>query len=110
MFQFNGKEYELHYNMNRCERVEAMINKPIMAMLVSTNGALGLKDLKALFALGLRKVEENEVGGHSYIDYQEGIKYAETLIEEKDYAFVLGAVLEALQKDCPFFFPADSTS
>ena len=79
-------------------------------MLVSTNGALGLKDLKALFALGLRKVEENEVGGHSYIDYQEGIKYAETLIEEKDYAFVLGAVLEALQKDCPFFFPADSTS
>ena len=99
MVEYNGKEYELKYNLKRIEMIEAVTNMPTMAELRKTYGYLGIASLKVYFAYGLK-----EEGADAFVKPKEGMAMAEALIENEGYLAVNGAVLEALERDCPFFF------
>ena len=99
MFEINGKSYELKYNLKRVEMIEAAVGMPTMADLSAHRGMFGISGLKAYLAYGLK-----EEGSDAFVPYKKGIEMAEALIETEGYVRVNGAVLEALERDCPFFF------
>ena len=99
MFEINGKNYVLKYNLKRVEMIENAIGMPTMADLSSHKGMLGLTALKTYFAYGLK-----EEGSDAFVAPKIGMEMAEALIENEGYMAVNGAVLEALERDCPVFF------
>jgi hypothetical protein len=99
VFEYNGKEYELKYNLKRVELIENTVGMPMMADIASHKGMLGLTALKAYFAYGLK-----EEGSDIYVAPKNGLKIAEDLIESTGYITINGAVMDAMQRDCPFFF------
>lgn len=101
MIEYDGKNYVLKYNQKRIEMIEAVTNMPTMAELRRTQGYLGLATLKTYFAYGLK--EENS---DSFVAPKKGIEICTDLIENESYEKVCGLVLENLERDCPFFFPA----
>lgn len=99
MFEINGKNYVLKYNLKRVELIENAVGMPTMAELSSHRGMLGLTALKTYFAYGAK-----EEGADTFVAPKKGMEMAENLIESAGYMAVNGAVLEALERDCPFFF------
>lgn len=99
MFDINGKNYVLKYNLKRVEMIENSVSMPTMAELQAHRGMLSLTSLKTYFAYGLK-----EEGADTFVKPKEGMAMAEALIESEGYITVNGAVLEALERDCPFFF------
>ena len=101
MIEYGGKNYVLKYNQKRIEMIEAVTNMPTMAELRRTHGYLSLASLKTYFAYGLK-----EEGSDSFVAPKNGIEICTQLIEDESYEKVCGLVLENLERDCPFFFPA----
>ena len=99
MFEIGKKMYVLKYNMKRVEMIENAVGMPMMAELAAHKGMLGLTALKTYFAYGLK-----EEGADVFVKPKDGMEMAEKLIESEGYIAVNGAVLEALERDCPFFF------
>ena len=99
MFEIGKKTYVLKYNMKRVELIENTVGMPMMAELGTHRGMLGLTSLKMYFAYGLK-----EEGSDTFVKPKKGMEMAEALIENEGYMKVNGAVLEALERDCPFFF------
>lgn len=99
MLEVNGKTYELEYNMKRIELIEQATGMPTMAELQRTKGMFGLSQLKTYFGYGLK-----EAGTSAFVAPKKGMEICEGIMEEKGYAFVAGKVLEAIERDCPFFF------
>lgn len=99
MIQYSGKNYVLKYNMKRIEMIEAVTSMPTLADLKRTGGMISLASLKSYIAYGIK-----EEGKDTFLPYKEGVQIAETLIEQNGYTEVCAIVLEALQRDCPFFF------
>ena len=99
MFEINGKSYVLKYNIKRVEMIETVAKMPVMAELYDHNGMLGIQALKTYFAYGLK-----EEGADAFVPPKKGMEMAEALIENEGYMAVNGAVLEAIERDCPFFF------
>jgi len=102
MIEINGKQYELKYNMKRIELIENVTGVPLMSAVHKNGGMLSIANLKVYVAYALR-----EVGADALLDIKDGMKLAEKLLENSDFVTVSSEVLEALQRDCPFFFPAD---
>lgn len=102
MFEINGKTYVLKYNLKRVELIENTVGMPMMAEIASHRGMLGITALKSYFAYGLK-----EEGADSFVAPKIGMKMAESLIESEGYVKMNGAVMEVLQRDCPFFFRED---
>ena len=100
MVEYNGKEYELKYNLKRIEMIEAVTNMPTMAELRKTYGYLGIASLKVYFAYGLK-----ESGADTFVAPKKGMEICGRLIEGEGYEKVCALVLENLERDCPFFFP-----
>lgn len=101
MFEFKGKSYEFKYNLKRVELIEANINEPLLAVLQKNRGYLSVNHLKMCFSLGLK-----EAGSDSFVPPKIGQELAEEMIEANGYETVDMLVIEAIQRDCPFFFPA----
>lgn len=99
MITFEDKTYVLKYNMKRIELIEAATSMPTLADLKRTGGMLGLASLKAYIAYGIK-----EEGSDTFLPPKKGMELAEKLIESNGYADVCGTVVEALERDCPFFF------
>lgn len=99
MFEINGKNYVLKYNLKRVEMIENAVGMPTMAEMQAHRGMLGLTSLKTYFAYGLK-----EEGSDVFVKPKEGMTMAEALIKNEGYMAVNGSVLEALERDCPFFF------
>lgn len=99
MFEIDGKTYVLKYSIKRVELIEAVAKMPMMAELYTHNGMLSVQALKTYFAYGLK-----EEGADAFVPTKKGMEMAEALIEKEGYMAVNGAVLEALGRDCPFFF------
>lgn len=99
MLEFNGKPYELKYNLKRIEMIENSTGTPMMAELRNNGGMLSIGHLKAYFAMALK-----EQGADTFVKPKTGMEMAEALIENEGYIAVNGAVIEALERDCPFFF------
>lgn len=99
MFEMDGKTYVLKYNLKRVELIENTVGMPMMAEIATHKGMLGVTALKAYFAYGLK-----EEGTDVFIKPKEGMEIAEKMIESKGYISVNEIVLDAIQRDCPFFF------
>lgn len=99
MFEIDGKTYVLKYNLKRIELIENAVGMPVMADIATHKGMLGITALKSYFAYGLK-----EEGTDTFVAPKTGMKMAEKLIESEGYIKLNGAVMEALEKDCPFFF------
>ena len=99
MFEINKKNYVLKYNLKRVELIENAVGMPMMAELSARRGILSITALKTYFAYGLK-----EEGADVFVKPKDGMEMAEALIENEGYMKVNGAVLEAMQRDCPFFF------
>ncbi len=102
MIEYGGKKYVLKYNMKRIEMIESVTNMPTMADLRRTGGMLSLASLKAYIAYGIKE-ECSEV----FLKPKKGMELAESMIESIGYTDVCTTVLEALERDCPFFFQVD---
>lgn len=100
-FEFEGKQYELKFNMKRIEMIESVTDMPTMAALHKYQGMLALQALKVYFGYTVK-----EAGSDSFVAPKKGMEMAEILIESEGYADVCGLVLECLERDCPFFFRA----
>lgn len=101
MLEINGKTYELKYTVGRIRMIEDTLGISLMATMVNANGMLSISQLCTCVAFGLREM------GKNYVDFNEGIKIADELLEKKGYANITTTVIEAVQRDCPFFFQAD---
>ena len=99
MITYGGKNYGLKYNMKRIELIEGVTNMPTLADLQRTRGLLSLASLKAYVAYGIK-----EDGADAFLNPRKGMEIAESLIESNGYPDVCAIVLEALERDCPFFF------
>ena len=101
MIEYNGNKYNYKFTLPRVEKIEKAIGKPILSLLIENKGVISLENLKVLHENGLRTEDDNFVGE----------KIAKEMFEEvlnqKGYAALLEELAEALQRDCPFFFPAD---
>lgn len=85
--------------MKRIEMIESVTDMPTMADLRRTGGMLSLASLKAYIAYGIK-----EEGADVFLKPKQGMELAENLIESNGYTDVCAIVLEALERDCPFFF------
>ena len=99
MFEYDGKNFVLKYNVNRVELIEDQTDLPSLVQIQRTSGMFKLRDLKIYFAYGLK-----EEGADVFYSIKKGLEICEKLIEEKGYPYVASLVLENLQRDCPFFF------
>lgn len=99
MFEYDGKNFELKFNINRIELIEEQTQMPTLIQVQRTSGMFKLRDLKIFFAYGLK-----EEGADVFYSIKKGFELCEKLIEEKGYPYVSALVLESLQRDCPFFF------
>lgn len=99
MFELDKKTYELKYNLKRIEMIEEATQMPTLAELRRTNGMLGITSLKTYIAFGLK-----EEGEEVFVKPKIGMEIAEKLIKQDGYAEVNAAVIEAIERDCPFFF------
>lgn len=75
---------------------------PSMPELYKNRGMLSISSLKAYIAYALK-----EEDGDTFVKPKEGMEMADKLIEESGYLAVNEAVVTAIQRDCPFLFPAD---
>lgn len=99
MFDLNGKEYELKFNIERLKLVENFLKLPTVADIVQTNGALSLNAIEVYFGYCLK-----EVGSDSFVSRKEGAKIAEDLMQEKGYLAVNNMIIEKMTEDMPFLF------
>ena len=97
--EIDGKGYELKYSSKRVKLIEASMGESILGILVNAKGCLSLQQLETCIALALK-----EVDGDVFVAQGKGREYAEALIENEGYSKVLTVVMDALQRDCPFFF------
>ena len=101
MLEIDGKTYELKYTVGRIRMIEDTLGISLMSTMVNSKGMLTISQLCNFIAFGLKEA------GKDYIDFNEGMKIADKLLEEKGYVNLNVMVIEAVQRDCPFFFQAD---
>lgn len=102
MFEIEGKDYELKFNLKRIQLIEDSLGgKSFMSMAKETKGLFGVTELMTMTAFALR-----ETGEDIFLPYKKAMEIAETFLCTKGYETVCEAVLEQIQKDCPFFFRA----
>ena len=102
MLEINGKIYEFKYTVGRIRMIEDTLGISLMETMVNSKGMLSISKICNFIAFGLK-----EKGKEGYVDFNEGMKIADELLEEKGYANITTTVIEAIQRDCPFFFQAD---
>lgn len=100
MITINGKQYDLKFSIARVQMVEKACGVGIMETLVRSNGMLPMQMLLSCIAFGL--LGEDGV----YIAVKIGMEHAQSMVEEQGYQKVDMMVVDALQRDCPFFFQA----
>lgn len=101
MIQYKNKKYYLKYNLKRVQMIENAIKKPIMEVMRSGN--LSIQELIAIVGFGM--VPEH---GNYSINPKNGFKIAEDILntQKGSYLTLSDEVAVALERDCPFFFPA----
>lgn len=99
MFELNGKEYELKFNIERIKLVENFLKLPTVADIVQTNGALSINAIEVYFGYCLK-----EVGSDTFVSRKDGAEIAEDLMKEKGYLAVNNMIIEKMSEDMPFLF------
>lgn len=100
MLTHDDKNYEIKLNLRVIKQIEGVLEKGIMAVLRESNGMLSINDLTTIAGYGLYNEDGNRISP------AQGIDIAEQFLIEKGYAELITLVVEALERDCPFFFQA----
>lgn len=98
MIEISGRQFDLKYSIKRVEMIENNLGKGIVSSMVHSGGMLSVSELRNCLTFGL--VDEN---GH-YLAPKTAMDYTDALFEQNSYASLCAVVLEAVQRDCPFFF------
>lgn len=98
-FIAGGKAYEVAFTLGRINLYEKTGHQPIMASFARNGGRFSLDELMSLIAVGTRPL-----GGGDYVAPKLGMAMAEKIIEANGYNAALGIVVQALERDCGFFF------
>lgn len=101
MIEVEGKNYTLKYNIGRIEMIESATGIPTMAELNKNSGMFSIRSLKTYFAYGLK-----EDGSDIFVPTKRAMDIADALIVAEGYPKMCGLVVQALERDCPFFFQA----
>lgn len=99
MFEYNGENYELKFNLERIELVENYLKMPTIADIVRTNGALSISSLKTYFGYCLKKE-----GSDVFESRKKGAEVFDHLIRNEGYLAVNNMVIEKMSQDIPFLF------
>lgn len=99
MFEYNGKEYELKFNLERLKLIESAIKTSMIAEIVRTNGALPIAEIEICFSYSLK-----EVGSDFFVPKKEAVEIAQKLMEEKGYTEVNNLIVVKMSQDMPFLF------
>lgn len=101
MIEYKKHNYELKYNIKRVRMIEEATGKPTLDIIRTNKGMLTINELIIYTAYGL--IEQGE---DSFVKPRDGLNMAEGMIETLGYPKMIEAVLEAIQRDCPFLFQA----
>lgn len=102
MFEYNGARYELKYGLKRIEMAENALKRPVYEIM--RGGALSMTELVVLFGYGMLKE-----GANAWEPPKKAMTIAEAMLQMPGaYAEMTDLIAEAIQRDCPFFFPAGS--
>lgn len=102
MFEYNGVAYELKYGLKRIEMAENVLKRSVFEIIRS--GSMTTTELVVLFAYGSIKQ-----GANAWEPPKKALAMAETMLGEPGaYGEMSDLIAEAIQRDCPFFFPAGS--
>lgn len=101
MFEHNGKNYVLKFNIGRLKMIEnASGGKYSMSMMLSDNsGLMSINATETFFAYGLK-----EEGADAFTAPNKAREICDEIIETKGYVAVVGLIQKQLQADCPFLF------
>lgn len=101
MIEYNKEKYDFKYTILRIEKIEKQMGQPLLSVLINNKGVVSISDLRALYVHGLRK-EDGSYAGEKVAN-----ESFEKVMEKIGYAEILEQIANAIQRDCPFFFPAD---
>lgn len=99
MFEWEGKQYELKFSLERIKMIENATGKPIVTEIAQNDGILSTNSLELCLALALK-----EYGADVFYPTKKGIKIADDMLMQNGYSAVAGLVFKALERDCPFLF------
>lgn len=99
MFEIQDKEYEIIYTLGRIEIIEKNLKDSVIHLMSAKEFTLSIAELKTFVGCAVK-----EVGSETYMSIRNGLEIAEKLIITNGYAKVMDYVIEALMRDCPFFF------
>lgn len=100
MFEYNGVNYKLRYDIDRIQIIETLIKKPLVAVM--QQGALSINELMILISYGAIKENAN-----AYEPPKKAMLMVKEMLREAgSYGTLSDLVSEALERDCPFFFQA----
>lgn len=98
MFELDGTLYEVKYNMRTLEAIERAMGEGIMAVMMKSEGALSISQLRQLFTQALYKDDGGKVSP------VQGNGIFEQILERDGLASVMNTVLERIMDDCAFLF------
>ena len=101
MFEINGKNYRLHYTIDRLKMIEARTGKSVVGEFVQSNGALPFASVEAHFSYALICDSDNP---DAYVSPKTGIEIADKYMEQYSYMAACDLIATQLQSDLGFLF------
>lgn len=96
-FEVDGTTYEIAYTIKRIEMYET-VHGPYLTLVTKNNGWFSILELCDLVAYGLK------AEGGEYVNPAKGREMAEGIVEANGYHDTYNAVIEAMRRDCGFFY------
>lgn len=104
MFSYEGKDYDLHFNLERLKLVEAKTGESAVASVVRNNGVFGIAEMETYFGFGLIEVDKGGKLADAYVPFKQGVEVCDNMLTEQSYQAVNEILSEALVRDLPFLF------
>lgn len=97
---YKGTRYKLKYGLKRIEMIENTLGKSMVSIMQS--GSMTITELTVTFAYGLIKED-----AYIFEPTKRAKELAEELLEAESGAYqkISDMIADALERDCPFFFP-----
>lgn len=99
--EFNNKQYDLKFNLERLNLIEKLLDKPIMSVYAENKGLFAFNEMEKVFQISLK-----EVGSDFFCSNKEAKEVFNAIVQQENgYRDVNNFIAQRLQEDCPFLFP-----
>lgn len=97
---YKDTRYKLKYGLKRIEMIENTLGKSMVSIMQS--GSMTITELTVTFAYGLIREDS-----YVFEPTKKAKEMAEELLEAESGAYqkISDMIADALERDCPFFFP-----